>query len=128
MKQIYNDKLFLNPEAYGTFDYHTPDNTLFVELKYRRITHNAFGSLLLSAYKWREGLKHKADGARVVFVWKCTDGFFAYEMDEKTEEINVAQFTRTGRRPSDSVDVPSAWMRKISDLEWGGGPFIVNFD
>jgi len=128
MQQIYNNELFLNPEPFGAFDYHTPDNTLFAELKYRRIAHDAFGSLLLSAFKWREGLKHKADGARVVFVWKCTDGFYAYEMDDKADEISVAPFTRTGRRPSDSVDVPSGWMRKISALEWGGGPFIVNFD
>ena len=130
VQRIYESTLVLNPETYGVFDYHNDAGNCYVELKYRRIPHGLYGSLLLSSIKWKAGLAYQAAGARVVFIWKCTDGFWAYELKglPAEKELAFTMFERTGRKPSESVSVPASWMRKISDLEWGGGPFVVNFD
>ena len=131
MRKLYHSELYLNPNKYGAFDYHTPDDSCFVELKRRRIRHNAFGDLVVSAFKWVEGFERKANGARVIYVWKCEDGFYAYELgthEAEEKELPIIPFKRGGRNPSDSVNVPSDWMHKISELEWNGGPFIVDFN
>ena len=134
VQQLYNDQLYLNPNKYGLFDYITKDNSTFVELKYRRNRHNAFDSLYVSSAKWIAGIEHQRVGSRVVLIWKCTDGFFAYEFNgSETEASLVPKYihrkSRTEKEtPSNTISVPCEWMHKISPLQWGGGKYEVNFD
>ena len=135
VRQLYNDQLYLNPNKYGLFDYITKDNSTFVELKFRRNRHNAFNSLYVSSAKWVAGIEHqRVGGARVVIIWKCTDGFFAYEFNGSEVESSlvpkyIQRKSRTEKEtPSNTISVPCEWMHKISPLQWGGGKYEVNFD
>lgn len=64
------------PHTYDLTDFVTPDGSLYVELKSRRIASGAYPTAIVGANKVREMKRRTAEGAKCYFAFCYTDGLF----------------------------------------------------
>lgn len=70
---------------YDNFDFY--NNEFYVELKTRNIKHNQYPSLFFSEKKFYRGLDLiKNHNKRIVFIWRCNDGCYYWELTKDNHE------------------------------------------
>lgn len=68
-------------DKYAVMDYCDDTQTVFAELKSRRIRHNQYPTAIIGFNKIREAKKREANGAKSFFCWCYSDGVYYLPYD-----------------------------------------------
>tara|TARA_R110000772_G_scaffold164554_1_gene275987 strand:- start:119 stop:541 length:423 start_codon:yes stop_codon:yes gene_type:complete len=104
---------------FDNFDYYNDD--FYVELKTRNIRHNQFQTLFFSDKKYLKGLEFIKLNKRVVFIWKCKDGCFFWELKNDNHETEgfLAVGGRTDRGKNERYmlfNVKTKFIKPLDDF------------
>ena len=79
IEKFFNVQLVKDEDPYATFDFFTPTQDTFMELKSRIDVHSAqYPTTIISAHK----VNNIKEGAKYIFIWAYTDGIFYLEYDK----------------------------------------------
>lgn len=106
------------PSTFAPFDYSNESNTLYVELKTRRIPHRKYPTTLIG--KNKVDFASKDPSRRFYFVFCYTDGLYYIRYDKELfDSFEVDDFCRSPRtgcwdRPAPYVFIP---IEKLTPLQ-----------
>jgi hypothetical protein len=102
---------------YDNFDFY--NNDFYVELKTRNIKHNQYKTLFFSEFKFFKGLEFIKLNKRVVFIWRCKNGCFYWELknDNYESEGFMAIGGRTDRGKNERYNLFNVKIEFIKPLE-----------
>lgn len=104
-------------KQYDNFDFFNDE--FYIELKTRNIKHNQYKTLYFSEYKYYKGLELLKHNKRIIFIWRCNDGCYFWELKEDNHETEgfLAQGGRTDRGKREIYNLFNVKSEFIKPLE-----------
>tara|TARA_E500000305_G_C4028521_1_gene243252 strand:+ start:6841 stop:7287 length:447 start_codon:yes stop_codon:yes gene_type:complete len=114
IEKIFNIE-FEKTKKYDNFDFYSPKNNIYVELKTRRINHNRYNSMFFS--KSKLNFINKNPNNTFYFIYSCLDGdyFWKYEKDK----IFMSYGGRTDRGKDERYELCNVnveLLQKLTDM------------